>query len=502
MTRFLTILLTFLSACTVHAQGEDHFYGHAFQAMYQHKPDKALLYLDSLATHYGHADLTLHYNLMRNEAFRPLHKDARWSLVMEKLIRAKHEVEDTLGIECPQDPPHSQLPSAQVEHYDMRVALDVGKKWLSVEGMMRIDFARKPYIDLALWGQTEITDLSLDGHKGRYDFLPDSTFIWMDQAKRLRIYNPGGNRHKVHFAYTSRLDDIEAWMAACDSSFVQLSMYMPWFPCDPDNGHFTGDIDFSIDHTFELTASGIVSRNGNQWHIHQPWKGFDFEIIASPNLKRHKVANGRRTFEIDYIDFDSADLDSLSHACEKIYNYYSQLYGTIPDVEGMKVVLLPHGDGAISRQNFIVSNAHFYNEYLFTLMAHELGHFWWKYAPTSNWLDWMNESFAEYSSLRAVQRFLGNAVFNDYINACRELTRRSCQLYGLKRDFPRAHMHFYDKGALLLYDLQQGVGERPFRNFMHRLAKKHASTHEELMRIATSTLGAQWARWIEDRLHN
>jgi len=502
MIRLLVFLLAFLSACTLHAQDEDYFFDRAFQSMYQQKHGAALLYLDSLASLYGHDDISLYYNIMRNETFRPLHSEAQWHLIIDKLIQAKREVEDTLRTECPLDTAIAHPIQAEVINYKLNACLDIRKKRLTVDGTMLVDFGRKPYIDLALWGQTEITHISMKRREATYEFVPDSSFAWMEQAKRLRIYSTGENRAKVHFSYTSRLDSVEAWMAACDSNFVQLSMYMPWFPCAPENGRFTGDIDFSIDAPFEVTASGIVSRNGNQWHIHQPSKGFDFEIIAAPNLKRHRYVHGKRTFEIDYIDFADADVDSLSHACEKIFDYYCQLYGTIPEMKEMKLVLLPYGNGAVSRPNFIVANAYFYNEYLFKLMAHEFGHLWWRYAPTDNWLDWMNESFAEYSSLRAIQHFRGDSIFGDYISSSREMARHSCQLYGLKRDAPNAHLHFYDKGALLLYDLQQGAGEGLFLQFMHRMAQKHASTHEQLMRIATSTLGQKWARWIDHRLHN
>lgn len=91
----------------------------------------------------------------------------------------------------------------------------------------------------------------------------------------------------------------------------------------------------------------------------------------------------------------------------------------------------------------------------FKLIAHEIGHFWWQYASTDNWLDWMNESFAEYSSLRAIKHHFGDALFNDYVKAYRESVRKVCPIMELDRNAPDAHKVFYNKGAIVLYDLQK-----------------------------------------------
>ena len=500
MKRLLVFLFLSISCFVLHAQDEGGFYKKAYYFAGKQQVDSAFLYIDSLVTRFGHDDLDLYFNLTTNPRYRNLHKDACWSQLMDILLKAKHEVEDTLELQCQQNKDITKKVMPEAQHYDIHADINVKQKTLKVDGTVKVNFHGRPYIDFALWKYSSIDEILVNDKKSKIDFTPESKFQWMDQADRLRIYRTNTDKATIRYIYTSRLDSIDAWMSLCDSNLVMLSMYMPWYPHNPNSGHFNGDITFKIDPNFKVTGSGLISRKGNEWVMHQPWEGFDFGFIASPDLKRRIVKNQGKSIEIDYLSFEESDIDSLANACQAIFNYYSTLYQVVPEAKKLKVVLLPDIGGAISRRNYIVAEAYFFNEYLFKLLAHEIGHFWWQYATTENWLDWMNESFAEYSSLRAIQRHYGKTIFTDYIKAYKESVRKVCPILGLDRNAPNAHTVFYNKGAILLYDLQNEVGENRFFKFMHALAKSHAATHLQLIKIAKSTLGGKWAEWIQARL--
>lgn len=102
MKRLLTILFLSLFCVMSYAQRKGDYYDMAYKLAGKHQIDSSFIYLDSLATKYADKNLYLYYNLTVNPRFRQMHQDKRWDELMNKILKAKHEVEDTLTLQCPQ----------------------------------------------------------------------------------------------------------------------------------------------------------------------------------------------------------------------------------------------------------------------------------------------------------------------------------------------------------------------------------------------------------------
>ena len=129
-----------------------------------------------------------------------------------------------------------------------------------------------------------------------------------------------------------------------------------------------------------------------------------------------------------------------------------------------------------------------------------MGHFWWNKAPIFSWEDWINEGFAEFSMLLYIKCHFSKEVFDCYLEACRENARHACPIYEVDRDSPEAYDALYNKGALLLYDLSQKVGEEKFFDFMQGVAEREIPSTEQLLKYAEDTLGSDVKEWIENRI--
>lgn len=500
----LLLLISFVfSFSTLFAEDLDELetrcYARAAEFSALNNRDSAFLYLDSLVSLCGHYDPELYPILLSQPSFRALHLDFRWSQLVYRLKKARREELDKIQMNCPQKSTETNV-EAGVSYYRLNANLDVKSKKLQVDGTLSLDFHHQPFIDLALWQFSDIREISENGVAMRYEFTSEQAFQWMEQAKCLRIYRGSVDCSDIHVAYTARLDSLNTWMASCDDDFVQLSMYMAWFPCNPDGPLFTGAVKFGINERYEVTASGKVSKEGNQWLIQQPYPGFDFEIIASPNLKRLTTKAGNKKLEIDYLSMSTQDLDLIASACNEIINFYDDTFCVEPNADELKIVLSPLNIGGISRRNFVVTGASCFSESLYGLMAHEIGHLWWHNAPTNSWLDWMNESFAEYSKLQTLRKHYGEQVFQDYIEAYRERSYRTCPIKGLDREAPNADIIFYQKGAVILCDMQTYLGDDRFYKWLQTLLKNRVASHTQLMQVTSSVLTRQWSDWLESRL--
>ena len=93
-------------------------------------------------------------------------------------------------------------------------------------------------------------------------------------------------------------------------------------------------------------------------------------------------------------------------------------------------------------------------------------------------------------------------IFDCYLEACRENARHACPIYEVDHDAPEAYDALYDKGALLLYDLSQKVGEEKFFEFMQGVAKREITSTEQLLKYAEEAFGHNEKEWIENRLRS
>jgi aminopeptidase N len=91
-------------------------------------------------------------------------------------------------------------------------------------------------------------------------------------------------------------------------------------------------------------------------------------------------------------------------------------------------------------------------------------------------------------------------IFDCYLEACRENARHACPIYEVDRDAPEAYDALYNKGALLLYDLSQKVGEEKFFDIMQGVAEREITSTEQLLKYAEDTLGRDIKDWIEKRI--
>ncbi|HZK10552.1 MAG TPA: M1 family aminopeptidase, partial [Clostridia bacterium] len=108
----------------------------------------------------------------------------------------------------------------------------------------------------------------------------------------------------------------------------------------------------------------------------------------------------------------------------------------------------------------------------FRFIAHELAHLWWLKAESTSWEDWLNESFAEYSSLMATRDFYGEKEFLRLINLYKEKTLNLPAVRGIDRSDQDAFNVLYAKGPTLLYQLEIMIGAVAFKELLNNIHMK------------------------------
>lgn len=501
--RFLLMLVMLSAATFVLAQTANDYWLAADKALAAGDTDSTFYYLNLFREKFGRQYAYAYTTFLTEEDYRTLHNDARWTAFMDSMRVYKHEAEDKREISYPRKAVVEDTNAPTVKRYDILLDIDVEKKTLAVTLTAQIDFKGSKSIDFTLWKYSDIKHIRSKNKELAYSFdtkaKSSNTYIRQGAPLRLTVPKKKGVC-SITFDYTCNLDSLDTWMSSMEKYWVQLGYYVAWFPVNSDSRDFTANVSVSINEGYTVSGSGIVKYKDDKWEMLQPWGGFDLQIVASPTLKSKKLTSDGRTFEVVYTDFADADADSALFACREALQFYTRLFKTNPSNDYMKFLVVPRGGGGISRKNFIAYATKRFNEHFKTAIGHEMGHFWWNKAPTFSWEDWLNEGFAEFSMLWYIKCHFDKHVFDCYLEACRENARHACPIYEVDRDAPEAYDALYNKGALLLYDLEQKVGEQRFFEFMQGVAEREITSTTLLLDYAEEVFGKEIRKWIENRI--
>ncbi len=502
--RFIIVLAMMSAIATfVEAQTGKDYWLAADNALAAGKTDSTFYYLNLFREKFGRQYAFAYTTFLTEEDYRTLHNDTRWTAFIDSMRTYKHEAEDKMEIAYPRKTVVEDINAPTVKRYDILLDIDVERKTLAVIVMAQIDFKGRESIDFTLWKNSTINHIRYKKKELTYSFDTNakSSNTYIRQGAPLRLSAPKKRGScSITFDYTCNLDSLDTWMSSIEKDWVQLGYYMAWFPINSDSRDFTARVSVSINKGYTVSGSGIVLRKGDKWVLSQPWGAFDLQIVASPSLKSKKMTSDGHTFEVVYTEFADADADSALVACSEALQFYTRLFKTIPSNEYMKFLVVPRHGGGISRKNFITYATRRFNEHFKTAIGHELGHFWWNKASTFSWEDWLNEGFAEFSMLWYIKCHFDKHVFDCYLEACRENARHACPIYEVDRDAPEAYDALYNKGALILFDLEQKVGELRFFEFMQGVAEREITSTAALLQYAEKKFGKETREWIENRI--
>jgi aminopeptidase N len=125
--------------------------------------------------------------------------------------------------------------------------------------------------------------------------------------------------------------------------------------------------------------------------------------------------------------------------------------------DGVRVVVVrrPRTSG-YARKGYIVftENSRGNEAGVAKFAAHEFAHLWFSNANSQTSDRWLDESTAEYVSLRYVQDAMGAEALERLIAPKREVARTAKPVVG----DTRTDAELYDKGPLLLFELEQAIG--------------------------------------------
>ncbi len=470
-------------------------------------PDSSFHNLNILATKDNYSNYA---HIATDADFNPLHEDSRWKPLLEIIKQNKKIADEKWDLKCSnndiQPNKINSNTNPEVESYKLDIKIDVKSRTVDVEGYVNIDFHNQDSINFILWRNTKIHEIKYKKRNLAYTFdtISKSPIIYIPNGGKITLINPEKSIRKqsFYFKYDCDMHDVSGWGKSFTDDWIEIGFYTAWYPVNLESKNFVSMLQISIDEPYQVSGSGIINKKGAIWEINHNWSIFDNVIIASKKLKSKKIQNGTTTIETVYTTFPEANIDSVLLTCKDVLNFYKNIYGLQnSDSAYLKFVICPvEGIGGYSRKNYISLKANRLSTYLIQGVAHEIAHFWWNKADVDTWQDWLNESYAEYSMLAYIKQKFGENVFNTYIDAYRVNISKSCPIWGIDRATPEAYSALYEKGSILLYDLEQKIGNVSFLKFLRLILHYNIKTTNEFLEMTEKELGVANRNWIEMRL--
>jgi hypothetical protein len=415
--------------------------------------------------------------------------------------------------------------AVEVRGYALEVRLDPGRQHVGVDGRVSLHPGQgESAFSFGLHETFRISRCTIDGQSARCR-RPGG-----NGGREVSVELPQGTRPGVvdlELAYEGAIENRPGWGDprgegpfmddSAGPDRVELAIYSNWYPVFGFGHVFDAELELGMPPGWGVTCIGQRIGGGEEGGATTRWEARavnDLVIVASPGLRSKDVATAAGTVRIHHTRLPDRFLDRMAQETEQTLLLFSKLLGGASGDGVLQHVYSPRDWGqGFARPGLIVSSegrvlralaedpeaSFLYGD------AHEAGHFWWRFGAGQG--DWINETFAEYFALVALQSIQGEDSYQE------ALARRRDTVAGLPEDAPplaavlmsdqNAYTVRYEKGALMLHALRERLGDEAFfrasRRFYESIRDSPGAGTDEFRGFWKDALGdeALLSAWLD-----
>lgn len=310
--------------------------------------------------------------------------------------------------------------------------------------------------------------------------LPDIKKIII-QKKFPKIFN-------LEIAYEYPLKLIEKKTFEYNPKWIELNNFTGWFPFNRENTTFEYNLDFQIPANYKLISPGDITIRPNHWLIVNENQTDDIPVVISDEFDIFKSENEEILFYT--VKLNSAQKKAILEDGNDINKFYQQKFG-YSNQNNLIITINPFSHPwSYARHGFIslsLKNDYKTNDRL--RLAHEIAHLWWSNNKVyGNGNDWLDEAFAEYSSLIWYKKFASNKEFDILLQKYQEAYKLDLKITEVRPRDDKFVEVTYFKGAYLLYKLNQKIGNQKMMEILQEVNKKKINETSQFIKILQEKL--------------
>jgi len=415
--------------------------------------------------------------------------------------------------------------AAEPRRYELDVNVDPGNRHVSVSGHLSLQIDKgESTVSFNLYEAFTLGKFAVDG-------VPVHCFREAATSREIELELPqqaGEGLVDLSFSYSGQLQELPGWgTPGVEGPFmddsagpdrVELALYSSWYPSFGFGPTFDVEMDLTLPRGWNSVCIGQEQGHSETKEIvRSQWvaRGVnDVVIVASPKLRTKEVETAAGRVRISHTRLPESYLRREVEETEQTLLLFSKILGTTSGGEILQRVYSPRDWGqGFARPGLIVMS----EGYLLRELeedpetssvygnAHETAHFWWRYGFGQG--DWINEAFAEYFALLAIQAIQGESALQRGLDErCESVRALPADAVPLAKApvFNDANSYTikYNKGALMLDAFRKRLGDDCFfnacRSFYESIKGRRASTEDfRLHWIAALKDDKLLAAWLD-----
>jgi hypothetical protein len=390
-------------------------------------------------------------------------------------------------------------------HYHIKAKFDVKAQTVAAE--VAITLSPQEALDPVGFVISDRIKLeALDGGPGSHARVEPSDKPFKGLSRITFTYDrPPTRPVTLRFRYSGPVNGDDGHARIDPSQGIEVGFEDMWAPVRPNFSLvFTADADIAgIPSSQIVVAQGQVSHRGDHLIIHRPFTDIDMPFAALSGLQRSAESGA----EV-YARNPTGVLETAWRKyAGRIVEYYVGLFGPLPPQSlPERLVVLPRVGAAYARRAYIsmpdgadeVKRMGPLPDWmLVATVSHEFAHAWWCHGDPLTEDHWLNESMAEYSSMRFTESIAGADALKVRIDKKIEPSRTAGPILGKGRPSKAA---LYQKGPLLLFDLDHRIGRVKMDELLGMIGRREVSTTAQFLAALTKVAGPEVATAFEAEL--
>lgn len=396
-------------------------------------------------------------------------------------------------------------------HFEINAAIDPVSQIVAMEGTLDIICKDTLTSELSfrIHKQFEVENFKVDNIV-KYELdTSGATFSSNSKELKFKLQQPvkAGEIIHIEFKYQGKITEWSKWSAnTIGSEWVEMGLYFPWFPNGSGSLPSTYKINVDCPSGYQVFSIGEISKSNNTWQIVQDKPINDIMVFISKDMNIAKNVLNELELTLCYHSLSDTIRDAFTDDNGIAYDFFSNWFGLLGNPNLTIIESKREIGGGYARTGTIVlssfnsmeffSNRVMYNAFI----GHEMAHLWWNRATADSWEDWLNEAFAEYSSLLLIREVFGTEEFEKQLQNRKENIQDLKPIWGISRTDPQAYYVLYHKGAILLHELETKIGKGPFLILLQLCNKNHIKTTNEFLDLLGKQEGETISLWFEEKL--
>ena len=374
----------------------------------------------------------------------------------------------------------STIAKAQkIINYDGKILIDSLK---TLNADFKIDYSNSAEKEFYFYLNKNAKIENLKINKAFIHYKTENGTDFMPDFKKIIIKNIFSKNFNLEIKYSYPLDKIENETFLYNPNWIELSFYTGWFPINFEDRNYSYKLDFETPEKYQIISSGSISKTKNKTTIINDENYKDILVILSDKFQIFSAKNG--TIRFYGTGLSKEQIKDIQNTSEDIYNFYEEIFGK-SDSKNLMVAVNPFAHPmSYARKGFIslsLKNG-FANGDKKTL-AHEIGHLWWKNASFGTYEEWLNESFAEFSALKWMQKKLSPTEFEAFLKKYELAYQKPIKITQLNPNDDGWFPIVYFKYPYILYKLEQKIGQEKMFRFLKTAYERRISHTEDLIKL-------------------